>query len=351
MNGNCKKEAGNGKGRKDPGIEKDGHGTVSCGNAAETALPERPEALTGYTFLTLPELNRETEDPIQQNDHIQRFCDVLGLPFNGDAAGVFERLLLKHHLFNLETDLSLEVMNYGTAQMYADHWGVHNDSEELRREYLAIGLCGSEVTQYDLGGVLEALESRWPQVGHYLLGVLECYGLCYTPRTVFGAGECFYGWEDPDSDSQIMTEADFRAYYPDWVFSTETVGFGDLPADLPADLKHVLNELNRLSASDPAYDRIDLLKLWGDVSPYGITWTKGRNEVERDPVWIAMESDYNVHMNSDGYNPCAAFFEFLLNDPDGCRRTFAALEHFLDYFHRYEELLNILQSYRTEVPA
>ena len=230
---------------------------------------------------------------------------------------------------------------------------LERDKEMLRSNgYLAL-LLSSSRRVYDIGMELERIEIKHRKWGRSLLSILgNGFIDCLTPSRLWEEGEKYYSWlGDPefftgDSDCYVHPN-EFVKYYPEWAFIGEDIK--NIPPGLAAvpsvrEYKHACNtycSMKNYHGDDFHGDLVGILP-GAYAAPAVIGWTKGRNEIERDPAVIASDEEIMCAEECEGCNPGAEKFEFLLMGNHRGRNLHEKrrFDLFLDCLVKFENLID-----------
>lgn len=223
-------------------------------------------------------------------------------------------------------------------------------------QYLCVSLV-SDRCFYDVGQQLTAMESNHPSWGKFLLDRIGNNGVLdiLTPGRLWEEADRYFGWieeggtwESADEctpHGEELTPESFKEYYPAWTLEKAPGCCPEDLAEIPVVsefLQAVKFYLNRPSAKG-AWANLHFMELPGSyASAGGISFTGGRNELERDPVVIASDEECNCYNETDGCHPGGECFEFLLTPEHRERNLYvkARLDLFMSVLTKFEKLMD-----------
>lgn len=301
-------------------------GSGRIGRKSQGGTP--PGCLAGGHLLTLPELGqflmeKEPEKICMEN---LIFSNIFHVPQDQIKYGMRENLqMYVNEKFSLS---GIDPVNYEI--FLCDIQGIKDfvyefDEEEFAADnhYLCLALISSRKV-YDCGAQLEVLERKHPSWGKYLLSLIGNNGVLdiLTPDRCYEEADRYWNWmEEPDSEWEStvldtdITPEKIKEYYPAWIFEKAPENCPEDLAEIPeiAAFQDAVKNWYDREKNDPSWASTHFMELPGSYASAGIiAWTKGRNELERDPVVVASDEECNSYNESEGCNPGAVLFEFLL---------------------------------------
>lgn len=270
----------------------------------------------------------------------------------------FQSLLAEHGIPESQAPLqyALSVFGYGQAAEYDDEVDIRELPKADQAEYIGLFFTGETFSE-DIGGELEEAERNHPGLGRAILQLLEespCNLL--TPRVMWEDAEYLLnwqidkgGWKSSGNDLAEITPEEFRKYYPRWAYEqTDENGLDGLNG---------WDGLTALRESIRAWDEtVSEIRRRGFVrsfiQPNGcdmfvgcITWTKGRNEIERDIGYRVCDDVFHQFQYASGANPGCVQFEFILTDAYQTRNRLMVklLADFIDHLAALNDVLDDIE--------
>lgn len=330
-NASKKRLAGKGKrtGRTGKTAPTSFSGTGRTGRTVPGGTP--PGCLAGGHLLTMPQIGSGLLEKDMGTDRLANmlFADLFRIPSDLIHEDIRENLF---NYINGKFSLSnIDPVNYEI--FLCDIQGIKDfvyefDEEEFAaaNHYFCLALISTRKV-YNCGAQLEVLERKHPSWGKYLLSLIGNNGVLdiLTPPRCWEEADRYFGWMGEENSwesadgltpfGEELTPEKFKEYYPSWIFEKAPEKCPEDLAEIPdiAAFQDALKNWYEREKNDPSWVSTHFMELPGSYASAGIiAWTKGRNELERDPVVIASDEECNSYNESEGCNPGAVLFEFLL---------------------------------------